>query len=239
MATRFLFEPLDVVQLAAPRLDNLDIELTAKNIRLFRASGSKRSYNPVVAHAESFASGATSLQIALAGFDDVWPEWWRGHLRAGTEALHSVLANNGSTWIPLGRKPIEVFDDIWFKPAIRGAWKKDGRKDAALINLRYGIHLSPLRLSFLARAVIEFHLRDEPNLTGLALMDFGRHESEPRRVKRVLYDDHIEIMQEALFIDILKQFVFAARLAGTELRPREMERVRDLFRLPRFQWPNT
>lgn len=150
-----------------------------------------------------------------------------------------MLANNGSTWIPLGRKPLEVFDDIWFKPAIRGAWKRGERRDATLINLRYGIHLAPKRLSFLARAVLEFHLRDEPNLSGLALMDFGRHQTEPRRVQRVLYDHHVELMEEATFVEILKQFVLAARMAGTELRPRDMERVRDLFRMPRFQWPNT
>jgi hypothetical protein len=67
MADRFLFEPLDIVQLAVPSIDNIDIDLTARNIRIFRASGSKRSYNPVVAHAEGFASGATSLELALAG----------------------------------------------------------------------------------------------------------------------------------------------------------------------------
>jgi hypothetical protein len=238
MADRFLFEPLDIVQLAVPSIDNIDIDLTARNIRIFRASGSKRSYNPVVAHAEGFASGATSLEIALAGFDAVQPDWWKRHLRAGTEGLHAVLANNGSTWIPLGRKPLEVFDDIWFKPAIRGAWKKDGRRDAALINLRYGIHLSPARLSFLSRVVLEFHLRDEPNLSGLALVDLGRHQTEARRIQRVLYEHHVEIMDEAIFVETLKQFVFAARVAGTELRPREMERVCDLFRVPRFQWPN-
>lgn len=83
MADRFLFEPLDVVQLAAPGIDNIDLDLTARNIRIFRASGSKRSYNPVVAHAEGFASGATTLQLALAEFDGVEPDWWKRHLRAG------------------------------------------------------------------------------------------------------------------------------------------------------------
>lgn len=236
MPRRFLFEPLDIAQLAAPRIDDIDIELTAMQIRQFRASGSKRSYNPAIAHAEGFASGKTSLAVALASFDGIEPDWWQGHLRAVTELLSRTLSNNGSLWRPLGRKPIEVFDGIWFKPAIRGVWKTAERRDAALINPRIGIHLHPLRLSFLARSIIEFHMRDEPNLSGLSILDYGRHETEKRRLDRVLHEGHVDIMEEHLFIETLKRFVMAARLADAELVPRESQRIRDLFRMPRFKW---
>lgn len=236
MAFRMLFEPLDVIQLATPAVDQIDIDRTAINIRQFRENSSKKSYNPAIAHAEGFASGKISLAAALAGFDDVNPEWWGRHLKVVTEMLHGTLADNGSVWRPLGRKPIEVFDGIWFKPAIRGAWKHGLRRDAALINPRFGIRLPQLPLSFLARAVIEFHLRDEPNLSGLAILDYGRHEFEARRTNRVLYEEHLTIMSEEVFVEALKRFVIAARLAGAELEPREAERIRDLFRMPRFKW---
>lgn len=236
MAFRLLFEPLDIVQLATPAVDQIDIDRTAIKIRQFKANSTKKSYNPAIAHADGFASGAVSLPAALAGFDGVNPEWWGRHLKAVTERLHGTLANNGSVWRPLGRKPLEAFDGVWFKPAIRGAWRHGDRRDAALVNPRFGVSLPPLSLSFLARSVIEFHLRDEPNLTGLAILDYGRHESKGRRTNRVLYEEHIAIMNEVAFVEALKRFVIAARLAGADLQPREAERIRDLFRMPRFKW---
>lgn len=231
-----LFEPLDVVQLATPAVDQIDIDRTAAKIRQFKANSSKKSYNAAIAYAEAFASGRASLSAALAGFDDVDPEWWARHLKAVTEMLHGTLANNGSVWRSLGRRPVEVFDGIWFKPAIRGAWKHGFRRDAALVNPRFGVKLPQSSLAFLARAVVEFHLRDELNLTGLAILDYGRHELEARRTNRVLHEEHLTIMGEAAFVEALKRFVIAARLAGADLQPREAERIRDLFRMPRFKW---
>ena len=170
---RLILELLDVVQLGRPTLENLDPRETAAEILKYR-QGKPPTYNPAFNLISVILSGLARKEAILAALDQERPIWWRPHLKEVGGLLFDWFSQKPVKWYGVGRKPIETFEGIWMKPAIRGVVVNKGSAYPLLVNPRSSFCLSPVGASFLGRGVIEFHVRDDPAAVCPIILDLGR-----------------------------------------------------------------
>jgi hypothetical protein len=233
MARRFIFELIDVPYLAVPSLGEMDLLATAKKIQQYRRGGSPRNYDPAVRLIQDCVSGLTTRERVTGAFDEVADEVWKKQLEDVSGRLFDIFGAKQARWYPTGRKPIELFDRAWFKPAIRGVWYIDGAAYATLINARKTLFLSALGRAFVGRGVIEFHVIDDPNIAAYKVVDLGADPNSGGRATRLYSASEIDPMSIEEFEGILRRFMRAVEIAGYSSQPSEGMRIVDLFRRPR------
>lgn len=230
---QLVFELLDVVALARPSLQRVDIAATAAAITAYKSGTGYKSYNSVFDHMKSITSGLSEPDRLAAAFAAEPDENWRNACQEAVRLLHAVFGAGETRWYQAGRKPIQVGEKLWLKPTIRGVWSGPRGTFATLINARTQPFLSPYALSFLSRGTTEMHVRDEPSIDGPLLVDFARKSKSDEREARVFFPDRVTPMALDLFELTLTRFMAAAAQAGYASVPKPGDAVVDIFRRDR------
>jgi hypothetical protein len=233
MAKKFIFELIDIPYLSRPTIGAIDIPSTAARIQAIRKGGSRRNYDRVFKLVGDMTSGMAKAEALLRSLEDEPDEVWRRQLQDVCERLYAVFGKSASRWYPVGRRPIELYERSWFKPAIRGVWWRDGVAAAMLVNPRKTLFLDAVVRSFLARGVIEFHLVDDPNLHEFKIIDLGAAPRTGVRATRVYSMPDVDPMELGEFESILRRFMQAVEHAGFANQPSEGQRIADLFKRPK------
>lgn len=230
---RLVFELLDVVALSRPALQRIDIGATATAIATYKRGGGYKSYDQVFGHMKSITSGLSDPDRLVSSFADEPDEMWRRACQDAVRLLHGVFGDSKTTWYQTGRKPIQIGERLWLKPAIRGVWSCSRGTFATLVNARTQPFLAPYALSFLSRGTIEMHVRDEPSIDAPLLVDFARKPKADKREARIFLPEQVAPMALDLFETTLTRFMMAAAEAGFASVPRPADAVIDMFRRDR------
>lgn len=234
---RLILEPTDILQFALPYVSDIDLNLTAEALAKGLSGKAHRSYNKTISQMNAICTGMARVEDlkrnVLKKAEPAKNEkgWYKsvGHV---LRELNGVFGEEQSRWYPSSRNPIEVFQGAWFKSAIRGVRVHNGLAKAVLINPRASLFLDHEGLAFMARWIVEFHLRDDPNLHGFELLDLGVDPRTDRRRTRYFDETTLEPMSLETFEFSLERFLEAIELAGLARAPQSSENISDMFRRP-------
>lgn len=234
---KLVFEPLDIPYLARPSLIEMNEAETILEIAKHNLRSNYRSYDPNFRQMRDICTGIADVELLKAALEPKKPPsaqtlGWIRSVRDVCEQLHCVYGGEPSQWYPANRKPIEILRSTWFKNSIRGIRVVGGQARAQLINARKSLWFDRLSLEFLARWIIEYHIREDANIHGFDIVDLGAPFGENERRTRVFTDEMIEPMTLELFEDCVEHFLGAIEAAGYTSIPRDGERTVDLFRRP-------
>jgi len=234
---KLIIEPIDILQFSVPYVSSIDLSETAKEIAKGLGGKTHRSYNKTIAQMKPICTGIANIEDLKR---NVLPKTepsprekgWYSSVGYVLRELHRMYGSEQSTWFPVTRKPIEVFKGAWFKSAIRGVRYHNKQAKAVFINPRGSAFLDHEGLAFISRWLIEFHLRDDPNMHGFEIVDLGKDPRTERRRARFFDESTVEPMSLETFEVSLECFLQAVELAGLAAAPKASENISDIFRKP-------
>ena len=232
---RLVFEPTDIPYLSFPSLSDINVAETSRQIVKHDRRSAKKSYNPNFSQMKNICTGMADLALLksdLAPKKPIKPQTaaWMKSVYAVCECLYTVYGAEQSTWYPARRVPIEILPGAWFKSAIRGVRVNNGVAKAHLINPRKSMFLREVDFAFLARWLIEFHIRDDANIQGFEIVDFGANPNGGDRSIRIRTDESLAPMTLEVFEATIERFLDAVQLAGFATLPNDAAQTTDLFR---------
>lgn len=232
---KLVFEPLDIPYLARPSLLELSEADTVREIIKHNVRSAYRSYDPNFRQMKDICTGLADVELLKAALEPEKPPsaqtlGWLKSVYDVCERLYDVYGSEHSLWYAANRRPVEIIASTWFKNSIRGVRVVRGQARAQLINARKSLSFDRLTLEFLARWIIEYHIREDANIHGFDIVDFGVPHGENERRTRLFTDEMIEPMSLELFEHCIELFLGAIEAAGYASVPRDGERTVDLFR---------
>ena len=217
------FDLLDIARFAKPSLVQLDVVMTASELREALASRAFMSYAPLWSRLDRSARGLlTEKMIASL--------WKQKALIEAMLILNAELRGKGN-WYGFGTKPRRVLG-LEFKPIVRGVLVTGGRLEASVFNPRKGQPLSEYEVRFLARGAYEEHCISDPSNPVPVVWDLSEKVKGGGR-RLVIHRNMIETMVSLdEFEMVVGRFFEAANLAGIPTSYGDGDFTADLFRRP-------